>query len=231
MPRRRLVQLGHIPYHVTSRSNNKEWFYIPTEECWEIFCTQLIETSLLYQVHILAFTLMSNHFHLMLLTPLSNLGEVMRHFLTGVSKAIQFRAKRINHVFGSRYRWSLLPDPIAVAYVYKYIMRNPVRAEMCKRVEEYPYNSLRRTSPHVPQVDGIGNLWRCIPSNYSERTNWLNQPTPRELEVIINQSLRREVFEFSKDNSKQKAIRELQASYGVKNQLDGDRFLPSLEGD
>ena len=110
MPRRPLIETEQFPYHVTSRSNNKEWFYLPLKECWEIFCNQLVETSSKYNVNIYAFTLMSNHFHLILSTPQANLGEVMRHFLTGVSKAIQFKAKRINHIFGSRYKWSLLQN-------------------------------------------------------------------------------------------------------------------------
>ncbi len=212
MPRRPLTLTNRFPYHVTSRSNNKEWFYIPTEEVWSIFSEALSKVVNDYQVHIFAFVLMSNHFHLILETPQSNLGDVMRNLLTAVSKGIQRPAQRINHVFGGRYKWSLLDTVYSTAYVLKYVLRNPVRAGISETVESYPFSSLNLNST-MPIVSGIGPMWSTVPKARIEILNWLNLPAQPALEGQIGLGLRRSKFEFSKDNNHQKLIRALAHSY------------------
>ncbi|MFM8269499.1 MAG: transposase [Pseudomonadota bacterium] len=212
MPRRPLFLTNNFPYHVTSRSNNKEWFYIPIHEVWEIFNEGLLKIVTAYEVHIFAFVLMSNHFHLILETPRENIGDVMRDLLTFVSKRIQKSAQRINHVFGTRYKWTLLDSPYANAYVLKYVLRNPVRAGMIKRIEDYSFSSAHLNS-RLPIVSGVGPLWSLIPKERGEWLRWLNVNTDAVLEKQIHLGLRRFQFEFSKDNKQQKAIRELEANY------------------
>ena len=212
MPRRPLFLTNKFPYHVTSRSNNKDWFYIPINEVWHIFNEGLEKIVSDYQVHIFAFVLMSNHFHLILETPQSNLGHIMRDLLTGVSKRIQRSALRINHVFGGRYKWSLLDSSYATAYVFKYVLRNPVRADIVRRVEDYPYSSANPGST-LPLVSGTGPLWAMIPKPKELSLQWLNSPTAFHLEQQITLGLKRPKFEFSKDNVQQKLIRELTAIY------------------
>jgi putative transposase len=212
MPRRTLFLTDKFPYHVTSRSNNKEWFYIPINEVWHIFHEGLSKVVSDYQVHIFAFVLMSNHFHLILETPQSNLGHIMRDLLTFVSKKIQRSALRINHVFGGRYKWSLLDSSFATAYVFKYVLRNPVRAAMVQQVEDYPYSSVHPNSD-LPMVSGMGPLWAMIPKSKELSLQWLNSPTASYLEQQITLGLKRPKFEFSKDNVQQKSIRELTAIY------------------
>lgn len=212
MPRRPLLLTNKFPYHVTSRSNNKEWFYIPISDAWHVFHEGLEKIVSDYQVHIYAFVLMSNHFHLILETPQSNLGHVMRDLLTFVSKKIQRSALRINHVFGGRYKWSLLDSAYATAYVLKYVLRNPVRADMVGRVEDYPYSSANQSST-LPLVSGIGPLWAMTPTARAVCLEWLNSPAAVSLERQISLGLKRSKFEFSKDNVQQKSVRELTAIY------------------
>ena len=213
MPRRPLTLNNRLAYHVTSRSNNQDWFYLPIQQCWYVFQASLNAIVEKYQVHAYSFVLMSNHFHLILSTPFANLGDVMRDFLTFTSKRIQSKVNRKNHVFGARYKWSLLDSEHAVGYVTKYLLRNPVRAGVCNRVEEYLYSSLNRQG--LPLVCGFDPYWRAVPRGRESLLNWLNQPTAKELEMLIAQGLRREVFAFSKDNGKQRLVRALQSVYGI----------------
>ncbi|NBX67894.1 MAG: hypothetical protein EBR01_02895 [Proteobacteria bacterium] len=212
MPRRPLFLTDRYPYHVTSRSNNKEWFYIPLEETWSIFSKSISKITTDYHVRCFAFVLMSNHFHMILETPQSDLGDVMRHFMTAVSKNIQRSARRINHVFGGRYKWSLLDSPYATAYVLKYVLRNPVRAGLVERVQDHPYSSATPNCT-LPIVSGIGPLWSMVPKSTEHLIDWLNSPVRANLERQIGLGLRRPKFEFSKDNNQQKLIRELTAIY------------------
>jgi len=163
---------------------------------------------------------MSNHFHLILETPHANLGDVMRTLLTGISKEIQRQSGRINHVFGDRYRWSILRTASSAAYVYKYVLRNPVRAGIVNNLENYRFTSWPFESAKcLPIADGVGPLWNQVPKPLSRRLAWLNQPTEKELEIEITQALKRTYFNFSKDNAKQRAIRDLM-----------DKYEPNLTG-
>jgi len=221
MPRRPLERTAHFPYHVTSRSNNREWFYIPIERVWEIFCLKMRDTAALYGSDFHTLVLMSNHFHLLLSTPFGNLDDVVRHLLTEVSRAIRKESGRQNHVFGTRYKWSILDSPYGVAYVYKYVLRNPVRPGICDSAQDYRYSTLIYPSDrsHPPISEGFSGLWSLVHRRHEERVRWLDMPTPKETEDLIRRGLKRRVFQFSKDNNDQKALRLLKSSYGVEPNL------------
>ncbi len=218
MPRKKIELSNRFPYHVTNRSNNRDWFFIPIQQAWSLFCEILTKASLKYETQIHCFVLMSNHYHLLVSTPLANLSAFMRYFQTETCRAIQRPARRINHVFGNRYKWSLLEDPVAVAYAYKYVLRNPVRAEMVERVQDYPFsswNSLVNHKNDVPYLERIDSLWRLIPKPQYERLQWLNKPTTKEAEALIAKALRRAHFSFSRGNEVRLFREILQQTYGV----------------
>ncbi len=136
----------------------------------------------------------------------------MRYFLSTVARGIQTRANRKNHVFGTRYGWSLLDSSYALACCYKYVFRNPVRAGICQGVEDYPFSSLNSPLPSLT-AEGFDNYWRLIPKDRIERLDWMNQTTPREIEALIARALRRKTFRFSTESNLQKSLRELKKSY------------------
>jgi putative transposase len=200
---------------VTARSNNKEWFYIPLPEVWDAFTRSIDRAADRYHPEIHLLVLMSNHFHLVLSTPEENLDHIMRYLISYSTGIIQRSARRINHVFGARYRWSLLDSSFALAYVYKYVCRNPVRANICSNVEDYRYNTLNAPESGIPIVEGFDSYWRAIPRVFSERLRWLNQGTSKEREELIRKGLRRYRFKFSTDSNLQKNLRLLREDYGV----------------
>ena len=143
MPRRKLIYTDYYPYHVTARSNNKEWFYIPKEKTWKIFSHELERLRLENKFRVHAFVLMDNHYHLLCGTHESaDLGIIMCKLQTRVSHAVNKIAGRINHVFGGPYKGSLITTPTYYKTVLKYVYRNPVEAGICDRVEDYRYSTL-----------------------------------------------------------------------------------------
>lgn len=217
MPRKRFFPCSDFAYHVTSRSNNREWFYISSELCWSVFLEKLTITAQKYQTEIHALVLMSNHFHLVISTPQSNLNRAMRYFLTETSRTIQNMSNRINHVFGARYRWSLLDSAYSLAYVMKYVYRNPLRAGICKGVETYPYSSFNEQylKEGHPLVHGLGNYWAMVPRERQKQIQWLNSPADEEAEKLIQLGLRRKIFQFSTNSNHQRTLRRLVKSYGI----------------
>ncbi|MES2769050.1 MAG: transposase [Bdellovibrionota bacterium] len=141
MGRQKLIKYDHGAYHVNAKTNNAEWFPIPLSDCWNIFTYYLNKTKEKYKIEIHAFTLMSNHFHLLCSTPEENLDKAMNYFMQMTSKGINLAAGRKNHLYGGKYFWTHTSTAEGYALMYKYILRNPVRAKLCKGVENYPWTS------------------------------------------------------------------------------------------
>lgn len=223
MARARLIRTNLFAYHVTARSNNKEWFYLPLPEAWAVFTEMLGKINQKHHAHIHAFVLMGNHYHLALSTPLKNLDEIMRYFQTEVARRFKEKSGRINHVFGGRYRWTLLPDSRALAFAYKYIARNPIRAGLSKRIEDYPFSSFFSASLHpplpLPICDGLDNYWGQIPRPFEERLSWLNQPTPKESESLVKAAIHHHSFRFTCRRGTEGAIRLLHQDYGIRQPI------------
>jgi putative transposase len=186
---------------VSARTNNKEWFQIPMDECWEIFCSLLGEVEKKYGPIIGSFVLMSNHFHMIIWTPQENLGEIMNFFLREVSKKINFRTGRINHVFGGSYTRTVIDRVEYLDHVYRYVYQNPLVKGLCLKVEDYRYSTLYYLTkglifPFKFLDDSIISLSN-IPKEKAKRLEWLNQPYNEEQRQIIQKALRKRKFTFS----------------------------------
>ncbi|PIK14729.1 transposase [Halobacteriovorax sp. JY17] len=142
MPRKKIIRTHLFPYHVTIRTNNKEWFKIPLPEVWKITQIALDKCCQKVPVDVHAFVLMNNHYHMILSTPSSDLDLFMRHFNRMISDMISRRTGVINRKFGGPYRWTIIDNRKYAFNVFRYVYRNPVRAGLCKRVEDYPFSSL-----------------------------------------------------------------------------------------
>jgi len=73
------IQYENAYYHVTCRGNARQKIF-SNDADHSTFLDLLERSSDIYQTEILAYVLMSNHFHLFVKTPLGNLQEFMRHF-------------------------------------------------------------------------------------------------------------------------------------------------------
>lgn len=214
MPRKNLLRTKEFAYHVSARSNNRDWFYLPQTLVWKIFAEKLHQTCEAYSLDIHAFLLMSNHFHLLATTPLKNLDKAMRYLLTEVCRSIQRTSGRINHVFGGRYKWSVLESNWAFAYALKYVYRNPVRAGLVGKVEDYAFSSLTNYEA-LPILEGNLPYWKYVPREFNDRIKWLNIPTPKEQEELIRKALRHYHFQFNGRRDNLPLLIDLHKNYGI----------------
>lgn len=142
MARKTLIRQNIYPYHVTIRSNNKEWFDLPSEDMWKLCLSSLTIANFKVPVKVEAFVLMNNHYHLLLFTPNANLDKFMKILNSTISGFIRRKTGRINHIFGGRYKWSLIDNLSYYQNVTRYIFQNPIRANLCKRCEEYKLSTI-----------------------------------------------------------------------------------------
>lgn len=210
MPRQKLLKTNIFPYHVYARSNNRDAFYLESRVCWEIFCDFLHLMQICFNIRIHAFTLMPNHFHLILSTPTANLGQVMNRFMTESSQAINRECNRLNHVFGGQYRGTVIQDAYSYANTMKYVYRNPVRAGLSKFAQYYPYSTLSGIlgGSHLPiTVTGHPNFQSVIPPDPSALLAWLNRPFSNEVQEKLKLAISKREFKIYVKRSRDEAYK------------------------
>jgi putative transposase len=146
MARKVRVEYPGAVYHVMNRGDHQEAIFADDQDR-----LRLLETlgeacaKARWQVH--AYCLMSNHFHLVVETPLGNLVSGMKWFLGTYTGRFNRRHRKFGHLFSGRYK-ALIVDGSGTGYlrtVSEYVHLNPVRAELLKpeqMLREYPWSSL-----------------------------------------------------------------------------------------
>jgi putative transposase len=126
MARQLRIQYPGAYYHVTSRGNERQKIYRDNAD-YELFIDKLAESLDVYNVTLLAYVCMTNHFHLFLTTPDGNLSEFMRHFNISYTSAFNRRYKRTGHLYQGRYKSFLIDADNYLKEVSRYIHLNPAR--------------------------------------------------------------------------------------------------------
>ena len=140
MPRLARNVFPGIPHHVIQRGNRREDVFF-SEEDRLIYLQWLGEYCQKHKVEVLAYCLMTNHIHL-ILKPEDEGG------LQRVLKPLHMRyAQRINkangwkgHLWQGRFFSSALDESYTWSAI-RYVERNPVRAGMVTKAEEYLWSS------------------------------------------------------------------------------------------
>lgn len=197
MPRKPLIRDTSLPYHVVNQCDNREHFPADLKTVWMHFCAALWEANLLMGAEIHSFVLMPNHYHLIVSCPDRDLGEVMRWVGRSVTEKHNRSEGRCGHLFRGRYHWSLIRDELYLSHAYKYVYRNPVRAGLCHRVEDWPHSSLQfKTGREAPllKLTPARSFW--ITEDLQLQLDWLNFETPRQESESIRAALRRREFKL-----------------------------------
>lgn len=156
MARALRIQYQGAFYHVTCRGNERRNIFLSREDR-EIFLEKLALSSGIYNVPILAYVLMTNHFHLLLTTPEGNLSEFMRHFNISYTAVFNKKHNRVGHLYQGRYKAFLVDADNYLLEVSRYLHLNPVKIGVLKkkRVEERRDVLLKYEASSLP-----GYLWK-----------------------------------------------------------------------
>lgn len=142
MPRLARTVCAELPHHITQRGNRREDVFF-TDQDRQTYLDWLKDYAEKHKVDILAYCLMTNHIHLVAV-PSTEQG------LQQLLKPLHMRyAQRINrtrgwkgHLWQGRYYSSALDEDYFWAAI-RYVERNPVRAKMVRKAENYPWSSAR----------------------------------------------------------------------------------------
>ena len=105
----------------------------------------MLATSLrIYSVKLHSYVLMENHFHLLIETPLGNLGEFMRHFNISYTSFYNRTYKISGHLYQGRYTSIVVDKDEYLSIVSRYIHLNPVRVKsVASKAGEEQWNYLK----------------------------------------------------------------------------------------
>jgi hypothetical protein len=142
---------------------------------------------------------MSNHFHLILHAPHNNVSAALNYFMRESSREISRLSGRINQTYGGRNHKCLINSYHYYMNVYKYIYRNPVRAGLCERVEQYPYSTLSGLVGNVRLPFTMPKDTLLFdPDFQAANIKWLNTPSKQTHEDEVRRALRKATFKFAK---------------------------------
>lgn len=144
------IQFAGAFYHITARGNERKRIYRRDGDRIK-FIGFLMKSVKLYRVRLLAFTLMDNHFHLLIQTPRANLAEFMHHLNLCYTGWFNHKHGRSGHLFQGRYKAFLIDADKYLMEVSRYLHLNKARArgvnsidyQRCRHdVQQYRWSSL-----------------------------------------------------------------------------------------
>lgn len=129
-------------YHVMNRGRRAEKIFL-TKSDFGLFVDVLKETAEAWKVHVVAYCLMPNRYHLLIQTQEANISRCMRH-LNGVYTQRFNRVHRVDgQLFRGRYKSILVDKDAYLLQLVRYIHRNPFRAGLANSPGAYEWSSHR----------------------------------------------------------------------------------------
>ena len=145
-------------YHLTSRGDRRENIYEDDADRAD-FLSVLGEVCAQYNWVCHAYCLMSNHYHLLVETPDGNLSKGMRQLNGVYTQHFNRRHGRVGHVFQGRYKAILVDKNAYLLELARYIVLNPVRAQMVRSAREWPWSSYRATAGQTGGSEWLQTEW------------------------------------------------------------------------
>ena len=121
-------------YHVTCRGNEKRNIFRDDGDRSK-FLENLADNIKLYGIELHGYVLMENHFHLLLMTPKTDLKKFMQRLNTTYTVYFNRRHRRVGHLFQGRYKAILIEKDEYLVELSRYIHLNPVRIRRFSQLE------------------------------------------------------------------------------------------------
>lgn len=144
MPRSARITFNQGFYHVFNRGTNKQPIFLSDED-YHTFLKRLeaLHTKLNYDHVVYAYTLMPNHFHLLLQTRKTPLAKIMTSLSTSYAMRFNKAHARVGTVFQNRFKSKLCDSESYFLVGSRYILLNSIHSGLVKCLEDYPWSSFQ----------------------------------------------------------------------------------------
>jgi len=173
-------------YHIINRGVNQSEVFVEKEDYYK-FLELIIKSKYDYSVTIHAFTILPNHYHLLIETHKPNLSEAMRFLNSAYAAWFNYKSGRVGHLWKGRFESYMLFDEEHFWKVVKYIERNALALGLVEDIKDWEYQSLGvrlKKTKFKEVIEGSKILQKPL----QEYIEWLNKPLePFEIEEIYNE--------------------------------------------
>ncbi len=166
MPRTARASVANIAYHVINRGNDKATVFHDDED-FAAFARLIGEASERVAMRVSAFCIMPNHFHLVLWPPRDDALSVWMQWLaTAHVRRHHRRHGTSGHIWQGRFKAFPIQRDDHLLTVVRYVERNPVRAGLVARADDWRWSSLAAAPPagapkrHCPVP--LPTNWRTV---------------------------------------------------------------------
>jgi len=185
MSRALRVDIGNQFYHVLNRANARMPIF-KKEKDFEAFEKILAEAKDKYSMRILAYSLMPNHWHLILYPRKDGDLNLFMQWITLTHTQrwhAHYNSIGHGHLYQGRYKSFLIQNDQYLLTTCKYIESNAFRANLAEKAEDWRWSSLWRREHGDVEQKRLLSIWPIeIPKDYILSINMLQNN--KELELI-----------------------------------------------
>jgi putative transposase len=112
---------------------------------------------------IVAWCLMTTHYHLLVVAGTDvRVSWAMQAVNSVYARTVNKRYRRRGHLFGERFTDTLVATDAHVDACINYILENPVRAGLVRRIEDWPWSGLDRLEPREEKIVTLSSQKREV---------------------------------------------------------------------
>ena len=191
MPRIARIVLAGVPHHVTQRGNRRQDVFFSDGDR-AAYLGWLAHYCRQFHLEVLAYCLMSNHVHLVIVPDSDHaLERLLRPLHTRYAQRVNRGRGWTGHLWQGRYFSSALDERYLWAAM-RYVERNPVRASLVRRPEDYRWSS---APAHCKLVDDYVLTrelrWLELWNSVGDWSRWLSETDELHDVSVLRQNVER----------------------------------------
>ncbi len=130
----------HLFYHIVCRRNHRDALFLDSAD-FKTFLYILNQLYERYSFELPCYSLMTNHYHLMLRSQEHSISKIMSLLNKRYANYYNTRYRLNGHLFEKRFFSDEVYGKEGILEVSRYIHRNPLEAGMVKKLEDYQWSS------------------------------------------------------------------------------------------
>jgi len=197
MPRPRRFAPGGMTFHVLNRSVGRRTLFASASD-YVCFIDAIAEALHTRPMRICSYCVMPNHWHMVLWPERDgDLSDFVQHVTNVHVKRWKFAHDEIGygHLYQGRFKSFPVQTESYFYSVVRYVERNPLRANLVARAENWPWSSLGQPTASHPIALSV---WP-VPGSHNRQSDqwieWVNRPhTEQELTTLRTSAARGRPF-------------------------------------
>lgn len=170
-----------IPHHITQRGNRRQRVFFNTQD-YAAYLAGLAERCRAEDVEVLAYCLMPNHVHLILVPPHEDaLSAVLSRLHRDYARRINFREGWRGFLWQGRFASFAMDEDYLLACA-RYVELNPVRARLAAHPAEWPWSSAAAHLTGTADLLVRPGAWMARAGDWASHLG--TAPVPEEIEAF-----------------------------------------------